>query len=236
MWTEQQNNFWEQMWPLAQQAGASTGISPELIFAQSALETGWGVHAPNNNYFGIKGPGSSQSTREFVNGQWVTTNAGFRGYSSMADSVKGWVDFITGNPRYAGVAGAGDATAQAHALQRAGYATDPNYAQKIGGILNNLPQLSGLPALPTFDSINKWFMDHTGMPLDDPNGTLNPDWATKNSPVQQAISDKVSSIVDGVMTNLAGPLKRTGFVVLAIVLIAVAFFLMAGNRSAATAS
>lgn len=213
MWTEQQNNFWEQMWPLAQQAGASTGISPELIFAQSALETGWGLHAPNNNYFGIKGPGGSQATKEFVNGQWVDTNASFRGYSSMADSVQGWVDFITGNPRYKNVAGAGDASAQAQALQKAGYATDPSYAQKIGGIMSSLPQLPSLPSLPNLPDIGKAIGDGV-----------------------QSVKDKAGSAIDDFLSKLADPAKRVGIVVLAIVLIAVAFFLMAGNRSAATAS
>lgn len=213
MWTEQQNNFWQQMWPLAQQAGASTGISPELIFAQSALESGWGLHAPNNNYFGIKGPGGSQSTKEFVNGQWVDTNASFRGYSSMADSVQGWVDFITGNLRYKNVPGAGDANAQAQALQRAGYATDPAYAQKIGGIMNSLPQLPSLPSLPALPDIGKAIGDGV-----------------------QAVKDKAGSAIDDLLSKLADPAKRVGIIVLAIVLIAIAFFLMAGNRSAATAS
>jgi flagellar protein FlgJ len=219
MWTEQQNNFWEQMWPLAQQAGASTGISPELIFAQSALETGWGLHAPNNNYFGIKGPGSVQATTECDASGCHPVNSSFRGYNSMADSVKGWVDFITGNPRYKDVAGAGDARAQALALQNAGYATDrdkygnPDYAAKIGRIMNNLPQLPSLPSLPSLPDIGKAIGDGV-----------------------QSVKDKTGGMIDDFLAKLADPAKRVGIIVLAIVLIAVAFFLMAGNRSAAIAS
>jgi len=127
------------MWPLAQQAGSRTGVDPRLIFAQSALETGWGRSAPNNNYFGIKGSGSSQTTREFINGQWVTTKDSFRGYGSMGDSVSGWVDFITGNKRYKPLLNADGLDAQLKALGASGYATDPGYVGKLKSIIAGLP-------------------------------------------------------------------------------------------------
>lgn len=127
------------MWPNAQRAGAATGVDPRIIFAQSALETGWGKSAPNNNYFGIKGSGSSQTTREYINGRWVTIRDSFRGYSSAADSADGYASFINSNPRYASMRNAVGMEAQLDALGRSGYATDPNYINKLSSIIDNIP-------------------------------------------------------------------------------------------------
>lgn len=138
-YTPKQQKFFDAMWPLAQQAGAKTGIDPRLIFAQSALETGWGASAPNNNYFGIKGAGGTQTTREYINGTWVTIKDSFKGYSSMGDSVSGYVDFILGNKRYKPLLSANGLDAQLDALGASGYATDPKYTSKLRSIIGNLP-------------------------------------------------------------------------------------------------
>jgi hypothetical protein len=129
--------FLEQMTPLAQKYGMQAGIDPNLIISQAALETGYGKSAPNNNYFGIKGPGGLQTTREFIDGRWVTISDSFRGYSSMEDSVKGYTDFLRSNPRYGDVFGKTGAAA-AEAVHSAGYATDPQYSSKLKSIINSI--------------------------------------------------------------------------------------------------
>lgn len=143
----QREQFIQAMWPHAVEASRRTGVDPRIIIAQAAQETGWGEHAPNNNYFGIKshgqGGGSDQSTREFVNGEWVTTNANFRGYGSMGESVQGYADFLLANPRYRAMMQAQGLDAQVEALGASGYATDPNYARSVGSIARSINMPGG---------------------------------------------------------------------------------------------
>jgi hypothetical protein len=129
--------FLDQIMPLANKYGSSSGIDPNLIVAQAALESSWGKSAPNNNYFGIKGPGGLQTTQEFVGGKMVTVQDSFRGYSSLEDSVQGYTGFLASNPRYTDVFGkSGDAAADA--VANAGYATDPNYSNKLKSIIKSI--------------------------------------------------------------------------------------------------
>ena len=106
-------------------------IIANLGAAQSCIETGFGKHAPQNNYFGIKGKGGVQETKEFISGKWETITAAFVGYSSRAESAKGYVDFLVHNPRYKSVLQAKDIPSAIEKLADAGYATDPNYAKKL---------------------------------------------------------------------------------------------------------
>lgn len=130
--------FIDAMLPYATAAGKRLNVDPYMIIAQSALETGWGKHAPNFNYFGIKGKGGVQSTKEFLNGKWVTVNSAFKGYKNMEDSVNGYADFIIKNPRYAKALQAKDAYAYLQAIKDAGYATDPTYVDKVFGIYKGI--------------------------------------------------------------------------------------------------
>lgn len=142
--------FVQRLWPHAVTAGDSLGVQPEVVIAQAALETGWGHHIVNNtggdsshNLFGIKadrhwrGPQMSVRTLEYKDGLAVPTRAAFRAYGSIASSFEDYVSFLQGNPRYA------SALEQTHdpsrflqALQEAGYATDPKYAQKVRSIMS----------------------------------------------------------------------------------------------------
>lgn len=144
---ERREQFIQQMMPHAIRASQRTGVDPRIIIAQAAQETGWGQHAPNNNYFGIKshgqGGGSNQSTREFVNGEWVTVNDSFRGYGSMGESVDGYADFLLENPRYRQMMQAQGLDAQLAALGASGYATDPNYASSVGSIARSITVPAG---------------------------------------------------------------------------------------------
>lgn len=117
--------------------------NPEVIAklgtAQSSLETGYGKHAPGQNYFGIKGAGGSQKTKEFINGQWVTVNDSFRQYGSMEESAKGYIEFLKKNKRYRKVLESGSIDEAVELLGKTGYATDPEYARKLVSIVRGIP-------------------------------------------------------------------------------------------------
>lgn len=139
--------FVDSLMPYALEAGKATGVDPRIIVAQAALESGWGKSAPGNNYFGIKshgqGGGQNLATTEIVNGQPVRVNDSFRQYASAGDSVADYASFINDNPRYAGLRGAQGLDAQLAALGSSGYATDPEYSNKVGAIASRIPVTFG---------------------------------------------------------------------------------------------
>lgn len=141
-----QTDFVSAVWPTAQAAAKQIGVDPAVLVAQSGLETGWGQSLPKNadgstanNYFGIKadkswsGPSTSTVTHE-ENAAGVAhqeTDA-FRSYKTPAESFADYVAFLKSNPRYAAaLENAHDPVAYAQGLQKAGYATDVDYASKI---------------------------------------------------------------------------------------------------------
>ena len=129
----------------AERAATRLGTTPEILIAQAALETGWGRHVmgaghgqTSNNLFGVKashgwdGQSVTHQTVEVLGGKPVQVNADFRAYGSVDQAFDDYVEFITGNPRYQqALEKAADPRAYVQELQRAGYATDPNYAKKI---------------------------------------------------------------------------------------------------------
>ena len=139
----------------ARQAEAATGIPAAFMVSQAALETGWGRKeirhgdgAPSFNLFGIKaggswkGPVAEVMTNEFVNGRAQKVVAKFRAYGSYAESFADYASLIKDSPRYAGVvADARSAKGFAQGLQRAGYATDPAYADKLSRVINTTLRL-----------------------------------------------------------------------------------------------
>ncbi len=141
--------FVQRMLPHAREASASTGIPPHFMMSQAALETGWGrseirgADGENSyNLFGIKAGGSWKGrtvdivTTEYVNGKPQKQVDTFRAYDSYADSFRDYANLLRANPRYRNVLAQGqDATGFAQGLQQAGYATDPNYAQKLAGVI-----------------------------------------------------------------------------------------------------
>ena len=144
-------SFLGQLWPLAEEAAAQLDLAPEALLAQAALETGWGRHVmqqgrgqSSHNLFGIKADSRWQgdrvevSTHEYRDGVALKTRADFRAYGSYEDSFADYVDFVQRNPRYReALDKTADPEAYFSALQEAGYATDPAYAEKIRRILNS---------------------------------------------------------------------------------------------------
>jgi flagellar protein FlgJ len=141
-------DFVKQLYPYAEQAAKELGVEPKVILAQAALESGWGRSVIKNgngdnsfNLFNIKADKSWQgkqtqvTTLEFDQGIPKKVNAGFRSYDSFKESFTDYVDFIKSNPRYGdALKKAGNAEQYMYELQRAGYATDPKYANKVMSI------------------------------------------------------------------------------------------------------
>src|SRR5204863_1482050 len=137
-------DFVAHLLPHATAAAAALGVEPRLLLAQAALETGWGGAVPQHadgssahNVFGIKagsawsGARIAEWTLEHEHGVAVRRSAEFRAYPSSAASFADYVDLIGNTPRYAAaLASADNPEAYAHAVQAAGYATDPGYADK----------------------------------------------------------------------------------------------------------
>jgi flagellar protein FlgJ len=129
----------------AEEASRATGIPAEFMIGQAALESGWGrreivgVDGLNShNLFGIKATSAWKGkvvesvTSEYVNGVPQKSVERFRAYDSYAEAFRDYANLLRNNPRYRQViANAQDLKGFAQGLQRAGYATDPNYAEKL---------------------------------------------------------------------------------------------------------
>ena len=142
--------FQEKLHEHAHAAEQTTGVPAKFMLGQAALETGWGKRmirnadgSNSNNLFGIKagaswkGKVATAVTTEYVNGKPQTKVEKFRAYDSPADSFRDYANMIAKNPRYEKVIGSSDAATFAQGLQRAGYATDPNYAAKLTRLIKN---------------------------------------------------------------------------------------------------
>jgi len=147
--------FVQQHSAAAAKAERDTGIPAAFMVSQAALETGWGrkeiKHAdgsPSFNLFGIKaggswkGPVAEITTTEYMGGKAQKVTAKFRAYGSYAEGFSDYAKLMKDSPRYAQVvAKAETATGFAQGLQRAGYATDPAYAEKLGKVINTTLRL-----------------------------------------------------------------------------------------------
>lgn len=143
-------SFIEQLYPIAQQAAEKLGLDPKALLAQAALETGWGKHMihttdgnNSHNLFGIKADRRWQGDRAVVdtvevkNGVANTQKSPFRVYENFADSMQDYVNFVQQNPRYQqAVQQTGETRSYFDELQKAGYATDPAYSQKVMSVLD----------------------------------------------------------------------------------------------------
>jgi peptidoglycan hydrolase FlgJ len=145
------DQFVSRLLPAAQRASQESGVPAQLILAQAALESGWGRREilkddgqTSYNVFGIKadkswkGPVVEASTTEYVNGIAQKSRATFRAYGSYDEAFSDYAKFLVTNPRYANVLATQDPAEAAHGLQRAGYATDPQYGGKLIRIMKQM--------------------------------------------------------------------------------------------------
>ncbi len=143
--------FVHRMLPSIRRAASTLGVDPMGILAQAALETGWGQRMPRNadgslshNMFGIKagdewtGARATADTMEISNGVATPRRTAFRAYGSIEDSVNDFVSVLKSSPRYRDViAGGGSAATYITSMGKSGYATDPEYANKLNQILHS---------------------------------------------------------------------------------------------------
>jgi flagellar protein FlgJ len=145
------SNFVNRLAAPAMAASRASGVPAKLIVGQAALESGWGRREITNpdgsttfNVFGIKaganwkGPTAEVLTTEYVDGQPQKVRARFRAYGSYDEACADYARLLTTNSRYAGVVAANSAEEAAHGLQRAGYATDPAYGEKLVRIMKKV--------------------------------------------------------------------------------------------------
>ncbi len=164
---ESPDAFVATMLPMAQQAADRIGVDPLYLVAQAALETGWGKSvmrqqdgSSSHNLFGIKATGSWQGaqaraiTSEFKGGQMVKETADFRSYDSYQDSFHDLVTLLQSNNRYKEVLSAADKPEQfVRELQKAGYATDPEYASKISQIAKQMKTYQSYASTGSFTNL-----------------------------------------------------------------------------------
>lgn len=156
----QARNFVTEVWPHAVEASKRTGIPPAFMVAQAALETGWGEkqlrHAdgsPSYNLFNIKagsawtGKTVDRAVTEYAGGRAYTEPSRFRSYASYAESFRDYAELMTRSPRYAGVLGQTEVSGFARGLQDAGYATDPQYANKLSRIIGGATLRNALASI-----------------------------------------------------------------------------------------
>jgi peptidoglycan hydrolase FlgJ len=156
--TEIQANFVSQHSDVASRVERATGIPASFMLGQAGHETGWGQHqikgkggTPSYNLFGIKagsswtGKVAEVTTTEYEDGVAKKVTAKFRAYNSYEDSFRDYARLISDSPRYAKArAQTNSAQAFASGLQKAGYATDPEYASKLSRAINTTLHLRRL--------------------------------------------------------------------------------------------
>lgn len=123
--------------PAAQACQRATGIPTSFTLAQAALESGWGARAPGNNLFGVKADRSWKGktvdvpTHEVVKGKRIFITDKFRAYTDWAECMADRARFFKVNPRYAACFKETTGEGWARAAAKAGYATDPHYAETL---------------------------------------------------------------------------------------------------------
>lgn len=145
--TQKQTEFIETVAELTLENGRASEILPSLTIAQAILESGWGTSGLTqyaNALFGIKagsewkGRVYSCNTMECYDGVNFTTETGcFRAYPNWGASIADHAQFLCSLSRYAAVIGEKDWQKACLAIQKAGYATDPDYAEKLMSIIRS---------------------------------------------------------------------------------------------------
>lgn len=147
------DDFVQHLSSTAERVAQDSGIPAAFMLGQAGHETGWGKSAIKKadgsdsfNLFGIKatkgwtGKVAEVTTTEYIDGKPRKVTAKFRAYDSYEESFRDYARLIKESPRYEkaeSVAKTGSAVAYAAALQKAGYATDPEYARKLSGAIQS---------------------------------------------------------------------------------------------------
>lgn len=138
--------FIKQVAPEAQAMQNTYHVYASITIAQAILESQWGTSklaSQYHNLFVIKGTGPHSrelTTKEYINGKWIVTKGRFRVYDSWSDSIKDHTKLMltgtdTNQQNYDRVVKASNYREAAQVLQDSGYATDPDYAQKLISVI-----------------------------------------------------------------------------------------------------
>ncbi len=143
--------FISSLTPFAKDIAKKLKVSPTVLLAQAALETGWGKKvstsadgSSSHNLFNIKadkrweGPTATVDTLEFINGVAKREKHQFRSYKGFQESFEDFANFLQSSDRYSDALAKSENSAHfLNGLQEAGYATDPNYADKIQNVMKH---------------------------------------------------------------------------------------------------
>ena len=122
-------------------------IYPSTVLAMAALESGYNLNA--ETLFGIKGEGKELDTSEYIDNSWIDIKASFKVYPSITASVQGLYDLMQLD-RYTPACNCTDWEEECRQIQKCGYATDPDYADKLISIIN----ANKLTMFNSLDNIN----------------------------------------------------------------------------------
>ena len=124
-------------------------IYPSTVLAMAALESGYNLNAAT--LFGIKGEGKELDTSEYIDNKWIDIKASFKMYPSITASVQGLYDLMQLD-RYRPACDSTDWEEECRQIQKCGYATDPDYADKLIAIINS-------NKLTMFNSLDNMIVD-----------------------------------------------------------------------------
>lgn len=152
---EQKVEFVNTVAPTAQKLQRQYGVLASVAMAQAMIESNFGqsqLAAEYYNLFGVKTDagdpnGVDFETQEFVSEEWITITDRFKVYANWEESLTKHAELIyygtSWNANfYQAVLDGKTYQEQAKGLQSAGYATDPDYANKIIAVIEewNLTQ------------------------------------------------------------------------------------------------
>lgn len=148
---ESPEDFVDQLWHLAKSAAKTLSVDPRILVAQAALETGWGQFTLKDseggdsfNLFNIKaglgwdGKSVLKNSLEYEQGIAIKKQSSFRAYESFEESFNDYIELIQTSPRYQKALSLVNKPLEyINELQKAGYATDPDYGAKVSRIFNS---------------------------------------------------------------------------------------------------
>ena len=168
-------------------------ILPCTVIAQAALERhAWYRLKCRIWVSGCEGDGVVLDTSEYVNGEYVNIRDSFKAYPTITAAVQGYYDLIQSD-RYAPATSAVEYNEECRQLSLCGYATDPNYADKLINIIekNNLEQYN----LYCFATLND---DSESIVVDDEEVV---EYFTDNNGISYSFNDLVNLVIDGDFGN-----------------------------------
>lgn len=109
-------------------------LFPSTVLAMAALESGYNLNA--TTLFGIKGDGVVLDTTEYINGEYINIKDSFVAYKTIAESIQGLYSLVQWD-NYDRATSCTDYEEECRMVQACGYATDPNYSDKLISIIND---------------------------------------------------------------------------------------------------